>query len=143
MLVERPLKMGGKKTVLHVHPGRQAQFRNSPQDERLVGSLLRVLSEKDDPARVQRAIDVVMPTVHVQCMFSQRAGSNLQNYRRAFAGCVVVLFHSVHDPLSGSEIDDALAANRMGDGTALGSMFSLCLHRESVAAKNMQASLGE
>ena len=54
-------------------PGRQAELGHAPQDQRLVGGLLRVLAEDDDPARVERAVDVVVPAVHVQRVLGERA----------------------------------------------------------------------
>src|SRR5437762_25662 len=52
VLVKRPLEMGREEAVHHVHSGRETQLGDTPQDQRLVGGLLGVLSEDDDPARV-------------------------------------------------------------------------------------------
>ena len=85
---------------MHVHAGRQAELGHAPQDQRLVGGLLRVLAEDDDPAGVERAVDVVVPAVHVQRVLGQRARRHLQHHRRALAGRVVILLDAVDDALA-------------------------------------------
>ena len=86
VLVERPLEMGGEEAVHDVHAGGEAELGHPPQDQRLVGGLLGVLAEDDDPARVERAVDVVVPAVHVQGVLGEGARGNLQDHRRALAG---------------------------------------------------------
>ena len=74
-----------RKPSWTVHAGRQAQFGHAPQDERLVGGLLRVFAEQDDPSGVERAVDVVVAAVHVERVLGQRPGDDLQDHRRALA----------------------------------------------------------
>jgi hypothetical protein len=97
--VEGPLEVRGQEAVLDVHPGGQAQLGDASQDERLVGGLLRVLGEDDDPPGVERAVDVVVPAVHVEGVLGEGAGHHLEHHRGALAGGVVVLLDAVDDPL--------------------------------------------
>mgnify|MGYP003693936235 CR=1 FL=1 len=53
--------------------GRQTELGDAAHDDRLIGGLLRVLAEHDDPARVERAVDVVMTAVHVERVLGERA----------------------------------------------------------------------
>ena len=108
VFIERPLQVRSQKTVLDVHSRRQAQFRHAPQNQRLVGGLLRILAEHDDPAGVECAVDVIVPAVHVKRVLGQRPRDDLQNHRRTLAGRVVVLLHTVHNSLAGGKIDDPL-----------------------------------
>ena len=127
MLIKGALQVRGEESVLHVHSGSQAEFRDAAQNERLVGGLLRVLAKENDPAGVERAIHVVMPAVNVQRVLGERAGADLQNHRRAFARRVVILLDAVDDSLSRREIDDPLPADRVRDGSALCGVLALGL----------------
>ena len=140
VLVERSLEMRGEEAVLDVHPGREAELGHAAQDERLVGGLLRVLAEHHDPAGVERAVDVVMAAVHVQRVLGQRARGDLEHHRRALAGRVVVLLHAINDALARGVVDDPLAANGVGDRSALRRMFAFGLHGDGVAAEDVQLS---
>ena len=135
VLVERPLEVRREEAVLDVHARRQAELGHPPQDQRLVGGLLGVLAEDDDPAGVERAVDVVVAAVHVERVLGQRAGRDLEDHRRALAGRVVVLLDAVDDPLAGGEVDDALAAHRVGDRAALRRVLAFRLDGDRVAGR--------
>jgi hypothetical protein len=102
-----------------------------------------VLAKGDDPAGVERAIDVVVTAVHVERVLREGAGAHLEHHRRALAGRMVVLLHAVDHALAGRVVDDAFAAHRMRDGAALGRMLALGFHRDGVAAEDVQFALGE
>ena len=72
--VERALEVRREEAVLDVHAGGEAEFRHAPEDQRLVGRLLCVLGEQDDPAHVERAVDVVVAAVDVEGVLRQGAG---------------------------------------------------------------------
>ena len=143
VLVEGSLEMGREEAVHHVHAGREAEFGHPAQDERLVGRLLGVLAEGDDPPRVERAVDVVVSAVHVQRVLGQGARRNLQHHRGALARRVVVLLDAVDDALARRVVDDALPADRVGDGAALGGVFAFRLDRNRVAPEDVQSAFGE
>ena len=143
VLVERPLEMRREEAVHDVHAGRQAELGHAPQDQRLVGRLLGVLAEDDDPAGVERAVDVVVPAVHVQRVLGQRARRHLQHHRRALAGGVVVLLDAVDDALAGGVVDDALPADRVRDGAALGRVLAFGLDGDRVVAEDVELALGK
>ena len=124
-------------------PGRQTQLGDPPQDERLVGGLLRVLAEDDDPARIERAVDIVVAAVHVEGVLGQRARRDLQHHRRALAGGVVILLDAVDDALAGGVVDDALAADRVRDGAALRGVLAFGFDRDRVLAEDVEFALGE
>ena len=124
-------------------PGRQAELGDAAQDERLVGGLLGVLAEDDDPAGVERAVDVVVPAVHVQGVLGQRARGHFQHHRRALAGRVVVLLDAVDDALAGGVVDDALAADRVRDRAALRGVLAFGFDGDRVAAEDVELALGE
>ena len=114
-----------------------------PSRLRLVGRLLGVLAESDDPAGVERAVDVVMAAVDVQGVLGERAGRDLEHHRRTLARRVVVLLDAVDDALTGRVVDDAFAAHRVRDGAALGRVLTLGLHRDGVAAEDVQFAFRE
>ena len=135
--------MRREETVHHVHSRRETELGDAAQDQRLVGGLLRVLTEHDDPARVERAIHVVMAAMHIQRVLRQRPRADLEHHRRALAGRVVVLLHAVHDALAGRIVDDPLAADRVRDGAALGGMLPFRLDRNRVLAEDIQLAFGK
>jgi hypothetical protein len=130
--------MGSKKAVLAVHAGRQAQFGHAPQDERLVGGLLSVFAEQNDPPGIERAIYIVVPAVDIQRVLRESASPYLQNHRRALARRVVILFHAVYDSLARRKIDDPLAAHGVRDGSALRCVLTLSLDSDGVVAEDIQ-----
>jgi hypothetical protein len=134
--------MGSKKAVLAVHAGRQAQFGHAPQDERLVGGLLSVFAEQNDPSRVERAVDIVVAAVHVKRVLGQRPSDDLQHRRRALARGVIILLDAVQDSLAGGEIHDPFATHGVRDGAALRRVLPLGFHRQGAAAENIQAAFG-
>ncbi len=111
--------------------------------ERLVGRLLRVLAEDDDPARVERAVDVVVSAVHVQRVLGERARGHFQDHRRALARRVVILLDAVDDALARGVVDDALAADRVRDRAALGGVLAFGLDGDRVAAEDVQLAFGK
>ena len=123
-------------------PGVRAQLGDPPENQRLVGRLLGVLAERDDPARIERTVHVVMTAVHVEGMLGQGPGRDFQHHRRAFAWRVVVLLHAIHHPLSGGVIDDALAAHRMGDCPALGRVLAFRFDGDRVQPENIEFAFG-
>ena len=124
-------------------PGRQAQLGDAPQDQRLVGGLLGVLAEDDDPAGIERAVDVVVAAVHVERVLGQRARADFEDHRRALAGRVVILLDAVDNALARGVVDDALAADGVGDGAALRRVFAFGLDGNRVAAEDVQLAFGE
>ena len=111
MLVEGALQVRGQKAVHDVHARRKREFGHTAQNQRLVSSLLRVLAEKHDPAGIERAINVVVATVHVQGVLGQRTRAHLKHHRGALARRVIVLFHAVHHTLTRGKVDHPLAAH--------------------------------
>jgi hypothetical protein len=143
VFVERALEVGGQEAVLHVHAGRQAQLGHPPEDQRLIGGLLGILAEDDDPARVERPIHIVVAAMHVQRVLGQRPRADLEHHRRALARRVVVLLDAIDDALARREVDDAPAADRVGDGAALRRVLPLGLDRQGIAPEDVQPALGE
>src|ERR1700730_17809332 len=138
VLVEGALQMRSEKSVLHVHSGSQAQFRHAPQNERLVGRLLRVFAEQNDPPGIECAINVVVSAVDVQGVLRESASSHLQNHGRALARRVIILFNAVYDSLARRKIDDPLATDRVRDGSALRCVLTLSLDSNGVVAEDIQ-----
>ncbi len=143
VLVEGPLEMRRQKPVHDVHAGRQAQLGDPPQHQCLVGGLLGVLSEQDDPARIERTVDVVMSAVHVEGVLGERARRHLEDHGRAFARCVVILLDTVHNALPRCVVDDALAAHRVRYRTALRCVLAFGLDGNRVAAEDVQLAFGK
>ncbi len=143
VLVERPLEMGGEEPVHDVHPGSQTELGDPAKNERLVGGLLRVLAEDDDPPRVERAVHIVVPAVDVQGVLGQRARRNLQHHRGALARSVVILLDAVDDALAGCVVDHALAAHRVRDRAALGGVLAFRFDGDGVVAEDVELALGE
>ena len=135
--------MGREEAVHHVHPGRQTELGHAPQDQRLVGRLLGVFPEDDDPAGVERAVDVVVPAVDVQRVLGERACGHLQNHRRALARRVVILLDAVDDPLARGVIHHALPADGVRDCAALSGVLSFRLDGDRVTAKDVELALGK
>ncbi len=142
VLVERALEMGGQEPVLHVDARRERKFGDLAQDQRLVGGLLRILGEEDDPAGIERGVDVVVAAMDVERVLGERAGADLEHHRGEFAGSMVILLDSVDDALAGGEIDRAFAGHRIGDGAALGRVFPLAFDRNLGAAEDVEHALG-
>ena len=142
MLVEGALQVRGQKAVHDVHAGRQRQFGHAAQNQRLVGGLLRILAEEHDPAGVERAVDVVVAAMHIECVLGERARAHFQHHRRSLARRVIVLLHAVDDALAAGEVDHALAADRVSDGAALGRVLALGLNGDGVLAEDIQMALG-
>jgi hypothetical protein len=38
----------------------------------LIGSLLRIFAKHDDPASIERAINIIVPAMYIQSMFGER-----------------------------------------------------------------------
>ena len=143
MAVEGPLKVRRQEAVLHVHPGREAELGDAAQDECLIGRLLRVLAEEDDPADVERPVDVVVAAVHVQRVLGEGPRHHLHDHRRGLAGRVVVLLDAVDDALARREVDHAPPAHRVGDRAALGRVLALGLDGQRVPAEDVQPPFRE
>ena len=79
MPVKRTLEVRSQKSILHVHAWSQALLGNPTQDKRLVGSLLGVLTEHNYPTSVENPVDVIVATVHVERMLSQRTCTDLHD----------------------------------------------------------------
>jgi hypothetical protein len=138
VLVEGALQVRGEESVLYVHSRSQTEFGYAPQNERLVGSLLRVFAEHDNPSGIERAVYVVVSAMDIQRVLGEGASANLQHHRRALARGVVILFHAVHDSLAGRKVHHPLAANGMRDGSALCRMLPLSLDSDGVVAEDIQ-----
>ena len=123
--------------------GRQTELGDAAHDQRLIGGLLRVLAEDDDPARVERAVHVVMTAVHVERVLGERARADLEDHRRTLAGRVVILLDAVDDALPRRVVDDALAAHRVRDGAALRGVLAFRFDGDRVAAEHVQLAFGE
>ncbi len=143
VLVEGALEMGGEEAVHHVHPRGQTQFRDPPQDKRLVRGLLGVLAKDDDPAGVEGAVDVVMAAMDVQRVLGERASRHFQDHRRALAGSVVILLDTVDDPLARGVVDDPFATDGVCDGAALRRVFAFGFDGYGIAAKGIELPLGK
>ena len=142
-LVEGPLEVGGEEAVLHVHPGVQGLLGDLAQDDRLIGGLLGVLGEQDDPTRVERRVDVVVATVDVERVFRERSCRHLDDHGRELARRVVVLLDAVDDALTGGEVDDPVTCDRQGDGAALCGMFAFGFDGDPRVPEDVQLALGE
>ena len=142
VLVERALQVARQEPVHDVHAGRQAQLGHAAQDQCLVGSLLGVLAEQHDPARVESAIDVVVAAVDVEGVLGERARAHFKHHRGAFARRVIVLLNAVDYALARSEVDHALAAHRVGNGATLGRVFTLRFNGDGVVAKDVEMAFG-
>ena len=81
-------------------PGVRLSSVTRRKNQRLVGSLLRVLAEQHDPARIERSINIVVAAVHVQGMLGQRARAHFQHHRRTLARRVIVLLNAVDHTLA-------------------------------------------
>jgi hypothetical protein len=55
---------------------------------------------------------------------------------------VVILLHAVDDALAGGEVDHALAADRVGNGAALGRVLAFGLNGDGVVAEDVQVAFG-
>src|ERR1700688_2668584 len=137
VLIEGALEMRSEKSVLHVHSWSQAEFRHAPQNERLIGRLLSVFAEQNDPPGIERAINIVVSAVDVQGLLRESASPYLQTHRRALARRVVILFHAVYDSLARRKIDDPLAADGVRDGSALRRVLAFSLDSNSVVAEDI------
>jgi hypothetical protein len=121
--------------------GGQTQLGDPAKNQRLVGGLLRVLAEQDDPSGVERAVNVIVSAVHVEGMLGKSASHDLQNHGGALDGGMVILLDAIEHALSRGKIDHALATYRMSDSSALGCMLSLSFDGEHAAAENVEATL--
>ncbi len=138
VFVKSALEMRGEESVLHVHSRSQAEFGYAPQDERLIGGLLGVLAKQSNPTRVERSVHVVVPAMDVQRMLGERAGAYFQHHGGTLARRVVILLNAVDDSLARSEINHALAAYGMRDGSALRCVLALGFDRDGAAAKDVK-----
>ena len=109
----------------------------------MVGGLLRVLGEHDDPTGIERPINIVVAAVHVEGMLGHSPCHDLQNHRGTLARGVIVLLDSINDALAGGKVDNALPTDGVGNRAALGGMFSLRLHGQATPSKYVQAPFGE
>ena len=142
VLVEGALKVGGQKAVHDVHARGERKLGDSAKDEGLVGGLLRVFAEDHDPAGVERAIDVVVAAVDVERVLGERARAHFKHHGARLAGRVVILLDAVDDALAGGEVDHALAADRVGNGSALGRVLAFSLNGDGVLAEDVQVAFG-
>jgi hypothetical protein len=62
--------------------------------------------------------------MHIERMFGQGAGCDLQNHGRQLARRVVGLLTSINDALPGGEIDNTFPRRRKCDRASLSGMFS-------------------
>ena len=143
VLIEGPLEMGREEAVHDVHAGGQTELGDPAENERLVGGLLGVFAEDDDPPCVEGAVHVVVPAVDVQGMLGQRPRRHLQHHRGALAGSVVILLDAVDNALARGVIHHALAAHGVGDRAALGGVFSLRFHGDRVLTKHVELALSK
>ncbi len=100
VLVKGALQVRGQEPVLHVHAGSQALLGHPAQDERLVGGLLGVLAEHDDPTGVEHPVDVIVAAMHVERVLGQRSRAHLYDHRRRLAWRVIVLLRGVGQTLA-------------------------------------------
>ena len=142
MLVKRALQVRGEEAVHDVHARRERELGHAAQNQRLVGGLLRVLAEEHDPAGVERSINIVVAAVNIEGVLGERARANLQHHGRSFARRVVVLLNAVDHSLAGCEVDHALAADRVRNGSALGRVLAFGLNRDGVRAEHIQLAFG-
>ena len=143
VLVKGPFEVGREEAVHHVHPGREAQLGDAPQDKRLVGGLLSVLAEHDDPPRIERAVHIVVSAMDVEGVLGERAGGNFQHHRGALAGSMVVLLDAVDDALARGVVHDPFSADGVGDGAALSRVLALGLHGYRILAEDVELAFGE
>ena len=118
----------------------QVSTARSTPDESLVGGLLRVFAEEHDPSGVERAVDVVVAAMDVERVLGERASAHFEDHGGGFAGSVIVLLNAVDDALAGGEVDHPLAANRVGDGAALGRVLALSLDGNGVLPEDVQVA---
>ena len=101
------------------------------------------LPKDDDPSRIERAVDVVVPAMHVQGVLGEGASGNFQHHGRALAWGVIVLLHAVDDSLARSVVDHSFAAHRVCDGPSLGCVLTFGLNGDGVVAKHVEFALGK
>ena len=142
VLVKGALQVRGQEAVHDVHARRERKLGHAAQNQRLVGGLLRVLAEEHDPAGVERAINIVVAAVHVEGVLGQRARAHFEHHRRSLARRVIVLLHAVDHSLAGGEVDHALAADRVRNGSALGRVLAFGFNGDGVAAEDVQLAFG-
>ena len=140
VLVEGAFEVRCEKPVLHVHAGSQAEFGHAAQNKRLVGHLLGVLAEQNDPSGVERSVNVIVPAVDVQRMLGERPSGHLHYHRGALARRVIILLDSVDDSLARRKIDDPAAADRMRNGAALRRVLAFGFDRDGAVAEDIQLS---
>ena len=135
--------VGCEHAVLDVHARIEREFVDPPQDDGLVGGLLGVLGHHHRPARVQGRVEIVMTAVHVERLFGQGAGADLEHHGRKLARRVVVLLHRVDDALARGEIAGAPARDRERRGSALGGVLALGFDGDLLLTPDVQFALGE
>ena len=142
MLVEGALEVRGEEAVHDVHAGREGELGDATKNEGLVGGLLRVLAEEHDPAGVERAVDVVVAAVNVEGVLGEGARADFEDHGGTLAGRVVILLDAVDNSLTGGEVDDALAADGVGDGSALGRVLAFGFNGDGVVAEDVEVTFG-
>src|SRR3954470_19938845 len=133
--------MGGQHPVLDVHAGIQGLFIDLAQDDRLIGSLLRVFGDQHRPTGVQGRIKIIMAAMDVQGLLGERARANFNHHGRELAGRVVILLHRVNNPLAGREIDGTSSRYGVRRGATLGGVLAFALNGNLLLAENVEFSL--
>ena len=95
------------------------------------------------PAGVERGVEIVVAAMHVERVFGQRAGADLEDHRREFSRRVVVLLHRVNDALAGGEIDGAAARDGVGGGATLRGVFAFGFDGDFLLAPDVEFTLSE
>ena len=142
MLVEGALKVAGQEAIHDVHAGGERKLGNAAKNEGLVGGLLRVFAEEHDPAGVERAINIVVTAMDVEGVLGEGARAHFNDHGAGFAGGVVILLDAIDYALAGGEVDDAFAADRVGNCAALGRVFAFSFDGDGVVAEDVQMALG-
>ena len=143
VFIEGALQVRRQEAVHDIHARRQAQFRHVPQNQCLVGSLLRILADDHDPPGVECTINIVVTAVHVERMLGERPRAYFEHHRRTFARRVIVLLHAVDHALSRGEVHHALAAHRVCNGAALGRVLAFGFDGQRIAPEDIEFAFGK
>ena len=78
----------------------------------------------------------------VESVLGEGAGADFKHHRGPLAGSVVILLDAVDDSLAGGEIDYALAADGVGNRSALGRVLAFGFNGYRIVAKDVEVPFG-
>src|SRR6185503_9478254 len=78
---------------------------------------------------------------NVEGVRGECAGADFEDHGGALAGSMVVLLDAINYALTGGEVDDALAADGVGDGATLSGVLSLRFDGDGIFAEDVEIAL--